>query len=424
MTDHNNLAPAASSAAGASLASIHAALHDLALAVDAIKVSTAMVSTSSVADISSALAGLNDAADAIGDATDGVFAAVTGAPAQVFAAIAAAAAPAPAPAAGPAAGGFTRATAPWVAGTLYSVIPLAPLQAIPDNGEKWFAITRGKYVGLTKNSAISINAVTGVPGALMEKFSGQADALEYFNGALLSGAAAAFRPPDSPENTSRLYYWRSTTGSGYTHDWEFAAAQTQGMPGGTSTRLTPKHKTRVKKGGFAVFVGKEIGSFENWRDVQPLVKGIPNSIFQGYRTLSAATATFEYARDRSWTRRAARALAAPSTSPPTAIPQLPTPTGLFDAHNPLHGDNSEEETDHLWYVVYCGITPGVEVCISLAFVRSRKLSGVLSLECLLNTVGISGARFDSCDSKEVALYRYQTALSGGRVKVLSPMYYP
>ncbi|KAJ7429225.1 hypothetical protein B0H11DRAFT_2266550 [Mycena galericulata] len=212
-------------------------------------------------------------------------------------------------------------------------------------------------------------------------------------------AAAVFRSPDTPEDSSRLYHWRSPTGSGYTNDWEFAAAQTQGIASGTPTRLTPQRKSRGKKGGYAVFVGKKVGAFQYWREVQPLVRGVPNAIYQGYPTLQAATAAFEYARKRSWTRRAFH-------PPATAIPRLPTPMGLSDAANPLHGDVGVM-TNGLWYIVYCGIAPGVYQS---------------SLECLLNTVGVPGARHDACDSKEAAVARYHKALSGGRVRAVNPSY--
>ncbi|KAJ7812598.1 hypothetical protein B0H13DRAFT_1926069 [Mycena leptocephala] len=69
---------------------------------------------------------------------------------------------------------------PWLAGFLYAVTPLAPLTAVADNGDK--------YVGLTKNSAISHNAVTGISSGLSDKCSLQAEALKYFNGALGVGA--------------------------------------------------------------------------------------------------------------------------------------------------------------------------------------------------------------------------------------------
>jgi hypothetical protein len=85
---------------------------------------------------------------------------------------------------------FIRTRAPWTAGLLYSVIPAAPLNAVPDNRGKWFAITRRKYIGLTQNSVISLNAVTGVSTGLSEKFGSQAEALSHFNGAHLTGSLA------------------------------------------------------------------------------------------------------------------------------------------------------------------------------------------------------------------------------------------
>jgi hypothetical protein len=99
----------------------------------------------------------------------------------------------PQPAAQPAAASnntFLHNTAPWLSGYLYSVVPQSPLGPIPDNGEKWFAVTRGKYVGLTKNSAISLNGVTGISTALSERFNTQAEALSHFNAALGINAVA------------------------------------------------------------------------------------------------------------------------------------------------------------------------------------------------------------------------------------------
>ncbi|KAJ7731415.1 hypothetical protein B0H16DRAFT_1733354 [Mycena metata] len=92
----------------------------------------------------------------------------------------------PTPAPAPPLPSFVRTTAPWAAGLLFGIVPPVPFTAVPDNGGKWFAITRGHYIGLTQNSAISLNAVTG----FSEKFSNQVDALAHFNGALASGALA------------------------------------------------------------------------------------------------------------------------------------------------------------------------------------------------------------------------------------------
>ncbi|KAJ6489314.1 hypothetical protein C8R47DRAFT_1215661 [Mycena vitilis] len=100
-------------------------------------------------------------------------------------------APAPAASTAPAqANGFVRLTGPWIAGRVYSVIPTANLASVADNGGKWFSITRGKYIGLTQNSAVALTAVTGISTGLMQKFSNQTDALNNFNSALASGALA------------------------------------------------------------------------------------------------------------------------------------------------------------------------------------------------------------------------------------------
>ncbi|KAJ7873902.1 hypothetical protein B0H14DRAFT_3438113 [Mycena olivaceomarginata] len=87
---------------------------------------------------------------------------------------------------------FFHSAAPWLAGRLYTVVPPAPLGPSPalDHTDKWFTITRGRYVGLTTNSAISLNAVTGVPGGLSEKLATQAEALQHFNDALAANAIA------------------------------------------------------------------------------------------------------------------------------------------------------------------------------------------------------------------------------------------
>jgi hypothetical protein len=97
-------------------------------------------------------------------------------------AAAAAAAPAPAVVVP-----FVQSTGPWIAGSLFDVIPAAPLTAVPDNGEKWYAITKGKYVGLTIHNLLSSGAVSGVSGALQNCYPRQADALVAFNIALSGG---------------------------------------------------------------------------------------------------------------------------------------------------------------------------------------------------------------------------------------------
>ncbi|KAJ7684870.1 hypothetical protein DFH06DRAFT_1118539 [Mycena polygramma] len=208
MTHNYSPAPAAAStAAGAgSPAHVHqvnAALAALGNAVDDLTFSANALVTSPISDMGNAVTAVVAAADVVGHAQANLFAAFAIAPTAASSptgtspgsvpAPAVAPAPAPVPAPAPAtalATAVLRSSAPWRAGFLYSVVPYAPLEAVVDNGDKWFAITRGTYVGLTQNSAISLNAVTGVSTGLSEKFTTQAMALAHFNAALASGAIA------------------------------------------------------------------------------------------------------------------------------------------------------------------------------------------------------------------------------------------
>ncbi|KAJ7761556.1 hypothetical protein DFH07DRAFT_957151 [Mycena maculata] len=219
--------------------------------------------------------------------------------------------------------------------------------------------------------------------------------------------SAASAPPlpalGTPERAPRLYHVTTPTqGSLYTENWEHAAHQIR--EGGTARRLTPNTKKRRHKGGYAVFIGRDVGPFRTWPEVEAMVRGVSCSIQQGYSTFEGATAAFEYAWLRGWTRRVPDdSFIVPSAVLPPAIPWLPQPPAFSDAPNPLHGEHNS-----LWYIVYCGITPGVYPS---------------SVECHLNTVGITNSVFDSCDTKEVAILRYQTALADGRIKVLTPIYH-
>ncbi|KAJ7758929.1 hypothetical protein DFH07DRAFT_772276 [Mycena maculata] len=86
---------------------------------------------------------------------------------------------------------------PWVAGNLYVVIPTAPLlpipeDPIPDDQEAplWYAITRGRYIGVTLNNGLAINAVVGVRANNMKSYKTQALAISAFNEALHYRSAA------------------------------------------------------------------------------------------------------------------------------------------------------------------------------------------------------------------------------------------
>ncbi|KAJ7466769.1 hypothetical protein B0H11DRAFT_1921666 [Mycena galericulata] len=201
--------------------------------------------------------------------------------------------------------------------------------------------------------------------------------------------------PSTPRNRFRLYHFHTPERDGFTTEWSEAAALTQGVANASTRRVTKKHKPRRKKRAYAVFYGRRPGVYATWASVSPLVTGIPGAIFQGYRTMAAAEAAFEYARAKTWTRL----LETRSPQPP--IPRLPDATQFLDESNPLHKPDG-------WYIVYCGIAPGVY--------RS-------SLECSLNTIGLSGATFDSVEGRDDAVNLYQSALRRGDVRILRHPYF-
>ncbi|KAJ7024557.1 hypothetical protein C8F04DRAFT_1192235 [Mycena alexandri] len=190
-----------------------------------------------------------------------------------------------------------------------------------------------------------------------------------------------------------------------------AAEATQGVAQGHATRVaTPATPTRArnhgKRKGYAVFYGTVPGAYETWAEVVPLVIGVSNSLYQGYPSLAAARAAFEYAAQRSWTR-VCGASASPSTGTTVSIPALPQPVGMLEDPNPLHGADGAAVRGRRWYVVYSGITPGVYQS---------------SLECSLNTVGLSCPVFDSWDNKALAIAKFQQAVGQRRVHVRRPPY--
>ncbi|KAJ7742485.1 hypothetical protein DFH07DRAFT_777720 [Mycena maculata] len=186
-----------------------------------------------------------------------------------------------------------------------------------------------------------------------------------------------------------VYQFQTPSGSGSTEHWDEAGFATQGVPGAKVRKLPTQtgsccKKTRAKKAA---------------DEVQPLVSGVPCSIFRGYRTKQEATAAFLYAQERSWVRVAG--------SPPRAIPALPHPavSGLHANANPL---NSAKQLDDRWFVVYRGITPGVY--------RSH-------LECQLNTAGVPNALHEAVTGRVAAHAKFAGARQRGHVAVASaPVY--
>ncbi|KAJ7484068.1 hypothetical protein B0H11DRAFT_2231800 [Mycena galericulata] len=81
--------------------------------------------------------------------------------------------------------------APYVAGILYAEIPTSylPSNGVVDNGQGWYAVFKGRKVGITQNNAVALEAVVGVSNNAMRSFKTFAAAHTAFNDALASGLA-------------------------------------------------------------------------------------------------------------------------------------------------------------------------------------------------------------------------------------------
>ncbi|KAJ7154383.1 hypothetical protein C8R43DRAFT_950023 [Mycena crocata] len=94
-----------------------------------------------------------------------------------------ASAPAPAPAAAPAPTNIP--VGEWTAGVLYGEVPRTHLATnVPDNGEGWYGVIKGRTVGITQSQAEALQAVVGVSNNAMKSHKTLAGALFHFNHAL------------------------------------------------------------------------------------------------------------------------------------------------------------------------------------------------------------------------------------------------
>ncbi|KAJ7601478.1 hypothetical protein DFH06DRAFT_1352767 [Mycena polygramma] len=217
------------------------------------------------------------------------------------------------------------------------------------------------------------------------------------------------RTPTTPTTptTSRAgrgrYFFQSPTKRGYTDSWATAGAATQGVAGAHVHSVQKSKKKKGKSNAYAVFCGRKPGTFDSWAEAEKSTKGASGAIYRGYPNDTDATAAFEYAAARSWTRVCTSRPASPSQAP---VASLPLPCEESDyTYNPLHGSETVDDT---WYVVYCGITPGVYHSL---------------LEALLNTVGIRNQRYESVIGREEAFKRYRDALEERETESASPPSY-
>ncbi|KAJ7823664.1 hypothetical protein B0H13DRAFT_2375958 [Mycena leptocephala] len=203
-------------------------------------------------------------------------------------------------------------------------------------------------------------------------------------------SASSSRPP--------IYQFESPTTRGHTTEWSTAGVATQGVRNSHVHAIRAGCRSNYRKSStkkaYAVFCGRDTSVFLTWAQTRPLVERVRNCLFRGYGSVAEADAAFAYAVARSWVRI--------SGAPVTAIPALPQPIRIGDRLNPLNGS---EESDGKWYVVYCGITPGVY--------RSHS-------ECQLNTMGVRGALHQSVVGFSNALAKYEAAAGRHETAQSSP----
>ncbi|KAJ7430148.1 hypothetical protein B0H11DRAFT_2247750 [Mycena galericulata] len=72
----------------------------------------------------------------------------------------------------------------WTAGYLYNQVPTAHLASVFDNGEGWYAVIKGRTVGITQDHPLALNAVVGVSNNAMKSYKTLSAALFKFNHAL------------------------------------------------------------------------------------------------------------------------------------------------------------------------------------------------------------------------------------------------
>ncbi|KAJ7709326.1 hypothetical protein B0H16DRAFT_1745866 [Mycena metata] len=81
------------------------------------------------------------------------------------------------------------ADGPFLANEVFSVPPSQPLDPIEEEvpAPKWYAITRGRFVGVVDQYALAETAISGVGGSAHKSHSTQSLALDAFNRALTWG---------------------------------------------------------------------------------------------------------------------------------------------------------------------------------------------------------------------------------------------
>ncbi|KAJ7038545.1 hypothetical protein C8F04DRAFT_1255823 [Mycena alexandri] len=278
-----------------------------------------------------------------------------------------------------------------IAGLLFDIVPPAPLTA---------------YVGLTRHSALSSNAVLGVSGALQNGYTRQADALAAFNIALSANAVCPQWPllldleqlldslslkeslhSDSPTESSLSSSSSSSHSSVYLSADEHA---TPPMP--SAPPQTPPRSGAAFTDAPNTLAPPSTAAFLNAAKLLCACICTPHQVNTD-SPITGRTLRTQLTPGELFIKaiRLFKALERPTTPSTHLRPsQLPLPITVPSSQNPLHCGK--------WYIVYKGITPGVYLSM---------------LECGLHTAGISGSTYDSSADYFEASARYLHAEQQG-----------
>ncbi|KAJ7865253.1 hypothetical protein B0H13DRAFT_1898646 [Mycena leptocephala] len=182
-------------------------------------------------------------------------------------------------------------------------------------------------------------------------------------------------PPESPPAIPRVSTFTGPPleAGGLLIGASEAANTTQGISH-SSVLATPKKKkhSRPTPVAYVVFRGRTVGIFRSWNDVEAATSGLRFALHQGYSVYEHAAAAFQLAQTNSWEPGSGR-------------------------HDPRVGARLADDP---WYVVYCGINPGVFAT---------------SVECALNVLGIRASVHKSFSTYAEAREDFDRAREAGEV---------
>ncbi|KAJ7812690.1 hypothetical protein B0H13DRAFT_1926024 [Mycena leptocephala] len=299
-----------------------------------------------------------------------------------------------------------RTHGPWVVGALYTVVPSGPLlliaepDAVEGEEKQWYAITRGLYVGVTLSNSLAVNAVSGVSRSGMKAMP-----LKPWPRRLQRNARLQYGRSSSPVRFLSRFSWYPPFVSRPLHDQDTS-------DDGTGLGLEPPHcfiaadSRRLRRIVLSLYYSFNLSTATRTRDSPGLLPAtrlkeslvdmsmlfssgvpgkirkedrlmachVPNNIHRGYKSVAEPTPLLTF------------------VGPP--IPALPVPLGINDDHqNPLNGSETLDD-----------------FCKSQNSQQPLNLLLVLSLECQLNTLGVSGAVHESVKGKIAALRKYTMAV--------------